>query len=201
MSSNPVRIAIFASGSGNNANALINYFKNTPYIDVGMIATNKSKAGVLQVGEAHQLTTLVFRKSTLYQNPDEILKFLRENHIDFLVLAGFLLLMPATIVKAYPGKIVNIHPALLPSYGGKGMYGKTVHEAVKANRETLTGITVHYVNEAYDDGQIIEQVTCPVDPLKDSIDDIQQRVRQLELNHYPRIVHQVINSIFGLNAG
>jgi phosphoribosylglycinamide formyltransferase-1 len=200
MTAYPIRIAIFASGSGNNANALINYFKDTPSIEVELIATNKPKAGVLQVGEAHQITPLVFSKSTLYQHPEEILKSLKENHIDFIVLAGFLLLMPATIVKAYPGKIVNIHPALLPSYGGKGMYGKAVHEAIKANRETVTGITVHYVNEAYDDGQLIQQVTCPVDPLKDSIDVIEQRVRQLELNHYPRIVHQVIKSTFGLNA-
>lgn len=200
MSSNPIRIAIFASGSGNNANALINYFKVIPSIEVELIATNKSKAGVIQVGETHQLTPLVFSKSTLYQHPEKILNSLQKEHIDFIVLAGFLLLLPEPIVEAYPGKIVNIHPALLPSYGGKGMYGKAVHEAVKANGETVTGITVHYVNEAYDEGQIIEQVTCPVDPEKDSIDDIEQRVRQLELKHYPIIVHQVIDSTFGLNA-
>ncbi len=200
MNSDPVRIAIVASGSGNNADALINYFRDTPSIEVELIATNKSRAGVIQVGEAHKITPIIFSKSSFYQQDNKILKVLQKSQIDFIVLAGFLLLMPASIVRAYPGKIVNIHPALLPYYGGKGMYGKAVHEAVKADRQTVTGITVHYVNEAYDDGQIIEQVTCSLDPSKDSIEDIEQRVRQLELNHYPRIVHQVINATFGLNA-
>lgn len=200
MNSTPIRIAIFASGSGSNADALISYFKATASIEVTLIVTNKSRAGVLQVGEANKIPVHVFSKTTLYQEPEKVLKSLNESNIDFIVLAGFLLLMPERIVQSFPGKIVNIHPALLPSYGGKGMYGKAVHQAVKANQETKTGITVHYVNEAYDDGQIIEQVTCPLSPANDSIEDIEQRVRQLELKHYPRIVHQVINSTFGVSA-
>lgn len=200
MNSTPIRIAIFASGSGSNADALISYFKATASIEVTLIVTNKSRAGVLQVAEANKIPVHVFSKTTLYQEPEKVLKSLNESNIDFIVLAGFLLLMPERIVQSFPGKIVNIHPALLPSYGGKGMYGKAVHQAVKANQETKTGITVHYVNEAYDDGQIIEQVTCPLRPVNDSIEDIEQRVRQLELKHYPRIVHQVINSTFGVSA-
>ncbi len=186
------KIAVFASGSGTNTEALVQYFKEHPSINVTVIFTNQPNAGVVKVGEHYDIPVYTFRKKTLYQEPAYILKALKAHQIEFLVLAGFLLLMPETIVEAYHGRIVNIHPALLPKYGGKGMYGRAVHQAVLQNQESVSGITIHYVNEAYDEGQVIEQVKCPVYPEEDTVDDLQMRVRQLELYHYPRIVEQVI---------
>jgi phosphoribosylglycinamide formyltransferase-1 len=186
------KIAVFASGSGTNTEALVQYFKEHPSINVTVIFTNQPNAGVVQVAEHYDIPVYTFRKKTLYQEPAYILKALKAHQIDFLVLAGFLLLMPETIVEAYHGRIVNIHPALLPKYGGKGMYGRAVHQAVLQNQESVSGITIHYVNEAYDEGQVIEQVKCTVYPEEDTVDDLQMRVRQLELYHYPRIVEQVI---------
>ena len=198
MSARPVRIAIFASGSGSNAQALIEYFNPYPEVTVGAIFTNRPKAGVISVGEAYRIPVYTFKKRTLYEET-QILNALFTANIDLVVLAGFLLLMPPYLVKAFRGRIVNLHPALLPNSGGKGMYGKAVHEAVKAHGDQQTGITIHHVNEAYDEGQIIRQFTCEVDPVNDSAEDIESRVHSLEHTYYPPTVREVIEQEFDLD--
>jgi len=144
-------IAIFASGRGSNAQAIIDYFKDNATIKVALIITNNKNAGVIQIAKDNRIPFDIISPAALKEE-ETILDVLDVYQIDFIVLAGFLLLIPAHLVKAYPNKIINIHPALLPKYGGKGMYGSKVHEAVIANKELETGITVHYVNEKYDDG-------------------------------------------------
>lgn len=196
-SSPSVSIAVFASGSGSNAEAIIQYFKSYQQVAVRAIFTNNSKAGVEKVGQAHGLPIYTFRKSTLYEET-QILNALYNAGIDFIVLAGFLLLMPPGIVEAYRGRVVNLHPALLPKYGGKGMYGKAVHQAVKEHGDRQTGITIHYVNEAYDEGQIIQQCVCEVDPEQDTPDTIEKRVRALEHQYYPPAVAHTIQAVFGI---
>lgn len=191
-----VRIGIFASGSGSNAEAIIQYFNPFPTIEIAAIFTNKPKAGVVKVAESYQIPVYSFHRHTL-QEETQVLDALNKAAIDFIVLAGFLLLMPASIVNAYQGRIINLHPALLPKYGGKGMYGKAVHEAVKRNGESQTGITIHYVNQVYDDGQIIRQFKCPVDPEMDSVSDIEQRVRALEVTYYPPTIQEVLEGVYG----
>lgn len=184
-----IRIAIFASGSGSNAEEIIKYFGDIPGKEVSMVLTNKSDAYVLERAKRFDVPSVVFNRQELIQG--QVLNILREKHIDFIVLAGFMMLIPQNLVDAYPDRILNIHPALLPKYGGKGMYGDHVHNAVKENKERETGITIHVVNERYDEGQIIFQAKCNVEQY-DSVSDIAQKVHALEHANYPRVIDEFI---------
>lgn len=189
---NKARIAIFASGSGTNAEAIFNYFKNHSSIEIVLLLSNNSEAYALVRAKKYGVETKIFNR-TQFRESEIVLSWLNEAKITHVVLAGFLWLIPEYLVRAFPDHIVNIHPALLPKYGGKGMYGMKVHEAVKAAHETVTGITIHKVNERYDDGQILFQATCEVSPL-DTADQIAEKIHRLEHSHYPRVIEQWIVS-------
>ena len=184
-------IAIFASGSGTNAENIARYFESHSHIHVKLILSNKPDAYVLERAKKLNISTLTFTKKELYQR-DKILSVLEDNKIDLIVLAGFLLLIPTYLIEAYQGKIINIHPALLPNYGGKGMYGDRVHRAVLDNQEQESGITIHYVNEHYDEGNIIFQKKCPVYS-DDTPDSLAERIHQLEHEYYPRVIENLLN--------
>ncbi|MCX6257604.1 MAG: phosphoribosylglycinamide formyltransferase [Bacteroidia bacterium] len=183
-------IAIFASGSGTNTAHIIKYFENNQAIHVSMVLSNKKDAYVLERAASMNVKTIFFSRDQFYSS-DEILNTLKQHDIDFVVLAGFLWLVPDNLLAAYRQRILNIHPALLPAYGGKGMYGMKVHESVKNNGDKKTGITIHYVNETYDDGQIIFQAECPVFP-DDTPEDIAGRVHELEYKYYPEIINKIL---------
>lgn len=183
-------IAIFASGTGSNATKLVRRFAKHKEINVAVIVSNKATAPVLQMAASNELPTLVINRKEFYDT-ENIVADLANYKIDLIVLAGFLWLVPAYLVNAYPQKIVNIHPALLPKYGGKGMYGMNVHEAVWASREKESGITIHYVNEAYDEGNVIFQATCPIAPADDP-STIRNNVLKLEHFYFPRIVESLL---------
>lgn len=183
-------IAIFASGSGTNAENIVLYFKNHPGIRVSLILANKPDAYVLERAEKLEIPSFVFSRKDFYDTP-LILDLLLNNKIDFIVLAGFLWFVPEYLIKAFPKKIVNIHPALLPKHGGKGMYGDKVHQAVIAEGDSETGITIHFVNDHYDEGEIIFQDSFPVLP-DDTPETIAHKVHQLEYLHFPRVIEKVI---------
>lgn len=183
-------IAIFASGSGTNAENIIRYFQENDLIRVALVLSNRSDAYVLERAHRLQVPSEVFLKED-WGSGEQILALLHEYHIDFIVLAGFLVRVPERLLHAYPDKIINIHPALLPKFGGKGMYGDRVHEAVVAAGETESGITIHYINEHYDEGDTIFQAKCPVLP-DDSAIDVAQKVHSLEYKHYPLIIERTI---------
>lgn len=183
------RIAIFASGEGTNAQNFIDYYKNRNDISVSLIVCNRKEAGVVEKAREAGIPFLIVDKDTLY-NTNHLLDELKAK-ADFIVLAGFLWMVPDTISKAYAGKMVNIHPALLPKYGGKGMYGLKVHEAVIANGEKESGISIHYVNEKYDEGKIIFQAKCPVD-ISDTPETLAKKVHALEYKFYPEIVEKLL---------
>jgi phosphoribosylglycinamide formyltransferase-1 len=187
------RIAIFASGSGTNAENLIRYFRTSEIGRVDLILCNRPGAGVLGRVRALGVDTIVFNKEQFYQS-SEMAELLVERDIDFIVLAGFLWLVPTRILEAYQGRVVNIHPALLPKYGGKGMYGHHVHKAVLRNREVESGITIHYVNHAYDEGDIIFQATCRVES-NDTPDTLAERIHELEYQHFPRVIEGLLNKL------
>ena len=182
-------IAIFASGSGSNAQNIIEQLEGKSSLHFPFILTNKSDAYVLERARKLGIPGHYFPKS-IFDQGEELVSFLREHAIDGIVLAGFLLKVSAPLLEAYPNKIINIHPALLPHYGGKGMYGHHVHEAVKNAGETESGITIHYVNDQYDAGDIIFQAKCAVLPT-DSADDIAAKVHKLEYAHFPHIIQEV----------
>lgn len=184
------KIAIFASGSGTNAEQIIKYFEAHDTISVSLILSNNKSAYVLERALKHKIPHFVFDRQVFYKER-QVDEILRLNSINFIVLAGFMWLMPERFVKNFPNKIVNIHPALLPKYGGKGMYGHHVHEAVVNNKEQESGITIHWVNALYDEGTIIYQAKCPI-ASGDSPEDVAAKVHQLEYDHYPRIIEQVI---------
>lgn len=184
------KIAIFASGSGSNAENIIQYFAQKPQFCVKSVFCNVPDAYVLERAKKYRIPTFVFNREE-FRNPDKVFRQLQEQEIDFIVLAGFLWLMPSFITAAWPNKIVNIHPALLPAYGGKGMYGHYVHEAVIAAGEKESGITIHYVNDHYDQGAIIFQAKCPVLPT-DTPDDLAARVHELEYRYFPEIIEKTI---------
>ncbi|MGM0667168.1 MAG: phosphoribosylglycinamide formyltransferase [Bacteroidota bacterium] len=183
-------IAIFASGSGTNAQKIIEYFSTAKSANVRLILSNKADAFVLERARKFSIPTLVFDRDDLY-NSDTVLQALEENDIFLIVLAGFLWLIPEEILDRFPGRVVNIHPALLPDYGGKGMYGSRVHRAVIENREKESGITIHYVNSRYDEGDIIFQARCEVRP-DDSPESLAERIHALEHKYYPRIIDKLI---------
>jgi phosphoribosylglycinamide formyltransferase 1 len=192
------KIAIFASGSGSNAQQIAQYIAGNASIELTLILTNNPTAGVIDRARRGfdcglHVPILVFDRPTFYQT-DRIIKLLEAQQIDLIVLAGFMWLVPPALVKAFPGQIINIHPALLPKFGGKGMYGHHVHEAVVAAGETETGITIHFVNEHYDEGAIIFQATTPV-LLTDNPDDVARKIHALEYDHYPRVVVEVLDQL------
>ncbi|GJM34158.1 MAG: phosphoribosylglycinamide formyltransferase [Saprospiraceae bacterium] len=186
------KIAIFASGTGSNARKIIEYFKENQDISVELIISNRSSAPVLDLATEHQTHRIVLSRAIFYESQD-ILKQLKHHEIDLIVLAGFMWLMPAYLVHAYEGKIINIHPALLPKYGGKGMYGMHVHQAVKLANEKESGITIHYVNERYDEGDIIFQASCELSP-EDSAEKIASKVLLLEHYHFARVIERLLEN-------
>jgi formyltetrahydrofolate-dependent phosphoribosylglycinamide formyltransferase len=186
------QIAIFASGTGSNAQKIIDYFKKDDFVKVALIVCNNPNAGVLKIAEKENIPALIINKEKFFR-ADSYLGELKENKIDFIVLAGFLWKLPSVITHAYPRQIINIHPALLPKFGGKGMYGNNVHQAVITAGEKETGITIHYVDEQYDNGDIIFQAKCPVLP-DDTPDLLAQRIHQLEYEHYPRVIENTIRT-------
>ena len=185
------KIAVFASGSGTNAGAIMEYFVGNPHIQVALVLSNRPDAYVLQRAAERSVPAEVFSRDTLYNSPGEILSTLRRYDIDFIVLAGFMLLVPREIVENYPERIVNIHPALLPKYGGRGMYGDHVHRAVIDAGEPESGITIHYVNDRYDDGDIIFRHSLPVLP-EDMPESLAGRIHMLEHRWYPEIIERTI---------
>jgi len=187
------RIAIFASGSGSNAQKLMEHFKRNAEIEISLVLTNNPDAYVLQRADNFEIPSHIFDKYEFYKT-DEVIDLLKNLDIDFIVLAGFLWLIPQNLIAAYPGRIINIHPAILPKFGGKGMYGDHVHNAVIAAGETEGGITIHYVNENYDEGEYIYQAKYKIDK-NDSLEMIKFKGQQLEHLHYPRIVEGIVKKI------
>lgn len=183
------RIVIFASGSGSNAENLIRFFQSKDTASVVMVLTNNPFAKVLDRCKKLQVSALSFNKVALLNG--DVLNLLKTSKPDLIVLAGFLWKFPESILKVFPNKVINVHPALLPKYGGKGMYGMHVHEAVVANKESETGITIHYVNEHYDEGAIIFQANCEVSP-SDSADDVASKIHELEMAHFPKVVEGLL---------
>jgi len=186
------RIAIFASGNGTNAERIMAFFLANDAVEIRLVLTNNPNAGVLQRAQKFGVETVVFSRDELYKS-DKVVKTLVENEIDFVILAGFLWLIPLSVLQKYPNRIINIHPALLPKYGGKGMFGHHVHEAVIANREKVSGITIHYVNEHYDEGNIIFQATCAISQ-NDTADSLASKIHELEYAHFPVVIEKLINS-------
>lgn len=187
------KIAIFASGSGTNAQNIIEYFNKTGTASIEIVLSNRKDAYVLERAKKYNVPTCVFNRTTFYQT-DEIVDLLLAHSIDLIVLAGFLWLVPGNILQHYPKRIINIHPALLPSYGGRGMFGSAVHEAVVANRESASGITIHYVNDQYDSGDVIHQVSCEVYP-EDNADTLATRVHALEYEYFPKTIEKIITAM------
>jgi phosphoribosylglycinamide formyltransferase-1 len=184
------RIAIFASGSGTNAERLALYFRTSAVARVVLILSNRPDAFVIQRAERLGIQSHVFTRQE-FQREDGILQLLLEQKIDFVVLAGFLWLVPPPVISNFKGKIVNIHPALLPKYGGKNMYGQRVHEAVIAAGETESGITIHRVDEVYDNGAILFQARCAINP-DDSPSTLAAKIHQLEYEHFPRVIENLL---------
>ncbi len=189
-----VNITIFVSGNGTNCEQIIKHFANTSKINVGLVISNRPDAYALVRAKKHNVPSIVFNKTEI--NTKEILlPVLKKFNTDFIVLAGFLLMIPNYVIDAFPKKIINLHPALLPKFGGKGMYGHHVHEAVKAAGERQTGFTVHYVSPECDGGPIIEQFSVDIDPT-DTVSDIARKENLLELEHFPCVIERVIQSTF-----
>ena len=186
------RIVIFASGSGTNAENLIKFFHNSDNASVIQVLTNNPHAKVLERAKKLKVSALSFNRIA-FSKTEDVLNILRASKPDLIVLAGFLWKFPAKILNEFPNKVINVHPALLPNYGGKGMFGMHVHEAVVANKETETGITIHYVNEHYDEGAVIFQAKCDVNR-NDSADDVAAKIHKLEMEHFPVVVNQVLKS-------
>ena len=185
-----IRIVVFASGSGTNAENIINHFNNSSKAVVTNVLCNNPTAKVFDRCEKLNVPCSLFEKDTFFKE-NTVLHFLQQKNTDFIILAGFLWKIPKNILSAFPNKIINIHPALLPKYGGKGMYGMYVHNAVKANNESETGITIHYVNENYDEGAIIFQAKTALSS-EETPDTIAAKIHILEQKHFPKIIEEVI---------
>jgi phosphoribosylglycinamide formyltransferase-1 len=183
-------IVIFASGSGTNAENIIKYFLNSSKAKVVSVLTNNANAKVIERAKKYNVQTLIFSKSDL--NESELLQKINNFQPDLLVLAGFLLKIPESWVAAYPNKIINIHPALLPKFGGKGMYGMHIHEAVVANKESETGITIHYVNENYDEGAILFQSAVALTS-EDTAEDVAFKIHELEQKYFPEVIEKLLH--------
>lgn len=190
---NVKKIAILASGSGSNAENIANYFNGSNYAEVSFIIANNPEAYVIERAKRLGIECAVVTKAQ-FMDADEIIAMLQERSIDFVVLAGFLLLVPAKLIRAYPGRIVNIHPALLPKHGGKGMYGDRVHKAVVESGDTESGITIHLIDEQYDKGTTFFQAKCPVLPT-DTPDDVAAKVHALEYEHFPHVIEEILHTL------
>jgi phosphoribosylglycinamide formyltransferase-1 len=186
-----IRLAILASGAGSNAREIIRYFEGHPSIRVSLVACNKPGAGVIDIAAAAAIPVLMMEKEAFFRG-DAYRKELAEAGIDYIILAGFLWKIPALLVDAYRGRILNIHPALLPKYGGKGMYGMHVHEAVVQAGEAESGITIHEVDERYDHGRHVFQARVPLDP-RETAESLAKKIHALEHAHFPRVVEAWIN--------
>jgi phosphoribosylglycinamide formyltransferase-1 len=186
-------IAIFASGSGTNAENLIRFFRTSQIGRVSLVLSNRKDAGVIDRAQSLEVETIVFNREQFYQSED-VLSLLFERNIDFVVLAGFLWLVPDYLLKSFENKMINIHPALLPRYGGKGMFGHHVHAAVIENRESESGITIHYVNKEYDHGHIVFQARCEVKS-DDTPETLASRIHQLEYQHFPVVVDKLLKEL------
>lgn len=184
------RIAIFASGAGSNAMKIIGEFRDSPKVVVALIVCNKPQAGVVALAEKERIPVLLIEKERFFRG-DAYLRELQDADISFIVLAGFLWKVPPALIQAYPRKIINIHPALLPSYGGKGMYGQFVHQAVVDAGDSKSGITIHYVDEHYDNGDVIFQADVPVVPT-DTAESLAQKIHALEHEHFPRVIRTLL---------
>ena len=187
------RIAIFASGSGSNAEKIIEYFKENQTVHVEGVYSNKKNAKVLERAADHKISTYTFTKADFFENTHELIQELKDRKIDLIVLAGFLLLIPELFVDAFPKRIINIHPSLLPKYGGKGMYGIRVHEAVSESGDTETGITVHFVNKEFDKGKVISQVKCLINA-HERPEKIASKVLEIEHQYFPMIIDQLLEN-------
>lgn len=183
-------IAIFASGSGTNAENIIRFFQDSDSIYIKLVVSNRKNAFVLERARNLNVPSAYMGKAE-WEDGTSVLALMKEWDIDFIVLAGFLARVPDAILHAYPDKIINIHPSLLPKFGGKGMYGDHVHQAVVAAGETESGITIHYINEHFDEGEIIAQFKCPVLP-QDTAEDVARKVHALEYKHYPQVIEQQV---------
>jgi phosphoribosylglycinamide formyltransferase-1 len=187
------RIAIFASGSGSNAQRIMEHFKKHAEAEVAIVLTNNPEAYVLQRADNFEIPSHIFDRNEFY-NTNNVVNLLKNLNIDIIVLAGFLWIVPENLLKAFPNRIINIHPALLPKYGGKGMYGDHVHKSVMANGEEESGITIHFVNENFDEGEIIHQSRFRIEK-DDDLEMIKFKGQQLEHHHYPRVVEQLLKKM------
>lgn len=185
-------IVLLASGSGSNVENIVRYFQNRPEVSISVVLTNKKDAKVLERCDRLGISGLFFNRMAFYDS-DCVLDILKALNPYLIVLAGFLWKIPEKIIRAFPDKIINIHPALLPKYGGKGMYGNKVHKAVKTNGDTETGITIHYVNENYDEGAIIHQAKTSIQK-EDDVESIAQKIHTLEYEHFPRVIEKILAS-------
>jgi len=187
-------IAIFASGNGSNTENICAFFQNSSDINVVLICSNNKDAYVVKIAKKLQIPLFLFTKQGL-ENFFKLETVLTENRVDFIILAGFLLKIPKKMLENYPNKIINIHPALLPKYGGKGMYGNNVHKAVLEKKETESGITIHFVNSKYDDGEIVFQTKCKVEN-NDSVESLGEKIRKLEQEFFPKTIEGVIKNTY-----
>jgi phosphoribosylglycinamide formyltransferase-1 len=187
------RIAIFASGSGSNAQKIMEHFKRNAEAEVVLVLTNNPQAYVLQRSDNFEIPSHIFTRREFYDT-DEVIKLLKNLQVDLIVLAGFLWLVPVSLLKAFPNKIINLHPALLPKYGGKGMYGDHVHKAVLAAKDEESGITIHFVSENFDEGEIIHQSRFKIDP-DDNLEVVKFKGQQLEHQHFPRVIESLLKKM------
>ncbi len=187
------RIAIFASGSGSNAQKIMEHFKRNPHAEVILVLTNNPQAYVLQRADNFEIPTHIFTRKEFYET-DDVIRLLKNLQADLIVLAGFLWLVPPTLLNAFPNKIINIHPALLPKYGGKGMYGDHIHKAVLAAGEEESGITIHFANEQFDEGEILHQSKFRIDR-GDTLEVIKFKIQQLEHHHFPRVIENLLKKM------
>jgi phosphoribosylglycinamide formyltransferase-1 len=185
-----IKIAAFASGAGSNVLNLINHFNAHSSVEVALVVSNNTQAGAIEKAKTNNIPYLLL-SSEETRNGNYIVNALKEKGIDYIVLGGYLKMIPVELIKAFPNKIINVHPSLLPKYGGKGMYGSNVHKAVWENKESESGISIHFVNEEYDKGEIIVQKKAAL-TANDTIHDIENKVRALEIEWFPKIVEQVI---------
>jgi phosphoribosylglycinamide formyltransferase-1 len=187
------RIAIFASGSGSNAQKIMEHFKRSSEAEVVLILTNNPQAYVLQRADNFEVPSHIFTRTEFY-NTDDVIKLLKNLQVDLIVLAGFLWLVPQSLLKAFPNKIINLHPALLPKFGGKGMYGDHVHRAVLDANEEESGITIHFVDEKFDEGEILHQSRFKIEP-DDNLEMIKFKGQQLEHLHFPRVIESLLRKM------
>ena len=187
------RIAIFASGSGSNAQKIMEHFKRHAEAEVVLILTNNPSAYVLQRADNFEIPSHIFTRQEFYET-DDVIRILKNLQVDLIVLAGFLWLVPAELLQAFPNKIINLHPALLPKYGGKGMYGDHVHKAILANNEEESGITIHFASEQFDEGEIIHQSKFKIEP-GDNLEMVKFKGQQLEHQYFPKVIENLLKKM------